>query len=832
MRKKLIILLGAVLCLALTAPAVAASPRPPSSESFQADAVSAASPNYRTFTEQDLKSIKKHTQTLNVEGKISSITEELAGGHYTCQKNSEPFTYFEQDWKGVSLSYLLEQEVGIKADTTGIKVIADDGYAVTLTLDEMRKNGNPRELDTILAWQKGSPSAENPNAPDPTGAPWIAPLPTDQILDASEGPFRLVMPQNVEGPDPRNESYTGGTGTPNWQKAVQRVRAIEVQPVPPGIPALEPGAIPPGEIVVYGNILNRKTFTVDQLKSIKPTTATYPWKNKYDETGETECTGIAVDYLLDEVIGLQDSATDVKFFAADGWGYKDTWTLAQIRDAYGDGALKFLLAWNEDGEDLEPEPDGDGPIQMIKPQFDPDDTNMSKWGKWTREVHVLPLGDDLGVDETRIPIDRIIFCGAIDAGNVPDEWFFAEGCTGFDFETWLSIANPNPWESKVVVDYYIEDEEPQQQELKVAARTRTTINVAEVIGEGKNVSMRVEGYHGDSIVAERAMYWKDRAGGHCASGVNAPSDKWYLAEGCTAGGFETWVLLQNPGEEAATVNLTYMTKTEKVDGSAITMPPKSRKTMDISTDGVADNWDVSTMVTSDKPVIAERAVYWKDKKGGHCDVGVTATSSEWYLAEGATDGPFETWVLVQNPNPDPVTVNLTFMTGSGPVAPPDLQGFDLPANSRHSFPVDDYVTDYDVSTKVTSEGGGVVAERAMYWDDKNGGHDAHGLECAKFRSFLAEGATAGEFETWVLFQNPGDTEAQVFITYQTGEGAIERELLRLPAGTRRSINVGSEIGETYDVSTLVRSSVPIVAERAVYWNDKREGTCSTGYASW
>ena len=27
-------------------------------------------------------------------------------------------------------------------------------------------------------------------------------------------------------------------------------------------------------------------------------------------------------------------------------------------------------------------------------------------------------------------------------------------------------------------------------------------------------------------------------------------------------------------------------------------------------------------------------------------------------------------------------------------------------------------------------------------------------------------------------------------------------------------------------------SAPIVVERAVYWNDKVEGTCSTGYQAW
>ncbi|MBC7134775.1 MAG: hypothetical protein H5U25_03915, partial [Oceanibaculum nanhaiense] len=41
------------------------------------------------FTEAELKAMKKHVQTLDGGGDIVSISEGLAGGHYTCQKNSD-----------------------------------------------------------------------------------------------------------------------------------------------------------------------------------------------------------------------------------------------------------------------------------------------------------------------------------------------------------------------------------------------------------------------------------------------------------------------------------------------------------------------------------------------------------------------------------------------------------------------------------------------------------------------------------------------------------------------------------------------------------------------
>ena len=124
----------------------------------------------------------------------------------------------------------------------------------------------------------------------------------------------------------------------------------------------------------------------------------------------------------------------------------------------------------------------------------------------------------------------------------------------------------------------------------------------------------------------------------------------------------------------------------------------------------------------------------------------------------------------------------------------------------------------------------------MYWDNtasgKGGGHCENGVTHGKFRSFLAEGCTAGGFETWALFQNPGNMDATVYITYLTGDGAVEREPLLVPAGKRVSISEKNDIGETYDVSFQATSTAPVVIERAVYWNNKLDGSCSQGLAAW
>jgi hypothetical protein len=104
----------------------------------------------------------------------------------------------------------------------------------------------------------------------------------------------------------------------------------------------------------------------------------------------------------------------------------------------------------------------------------------------------------------------------------------------------------------------------------------------------------------------------------------------------------------------------------------------------------------------------------------------------WYLAEGATAGGFETWVLVQNPGEDTAHVNFTLNTDTGEKKPPGLQNFAIPAGSRTSFNIGKEVSTFDVSTKVEPLDGNVICERAMYYTPPGGsekvlGHDSVGF---------------------------------------------------------------------------------------------------------
>ncbi len=185
---------------------------------------------------------------------------------------------------------------------------------------------------------------------------------------------------------------------------------------------------------------------------------------------------------------------------------------------------------------------------------------------------------------------------------------------------------------------------------------------------------------------------------------------WFLAEGSTLDGMETWVLVMNPNDVPATVGLTFMTENGPVAGPSAVLPPMTRQTW--MANQFVSSYDVSTEVTSDQPVVAERAMYGNGRTWAHNSIGVTYTAEEWLLAEGATAQGFETFILVQNPNPDPVTLDITFMTLTAQIDGP--QDHVLDGHSRVTFYANKYVTDTNVSTMVVADGGEVIAERAVY----------------------------------------------------------------------------------------------------------------------
>lgn len=317
---------------------------------------------------------------------------------------------------------------------------------------------------------------------------------------------------------------------------------------------------------------------------------------------------------------------------------------------------------------------------------------------------------------------------------------------------------------------------------------------------------------------------------------------WLLAEGATWPGFDEWVLLQNPNNDASTVSVAFLTPQGPVGGPTVTVPAMSRTTLHVNE--YIPNADVSTAltVTSGATICAERAMYFSSpdgKWGSHDSTAAPGVATTWYLAEGATWPGYDEWILVMNPFASVVEAAVTFQTPQGEVPGPILQ---LAPNSRQSIHVNDHLQNRDVSARVqcTTEGYGIVVERSMYIntpDGKLGCHNSTGVTETAAGWGLAEGATWPGFEEWVLVQNPAGSAASISLYFLTPEYIYEGPKFTLSPGQRESVRV-NDYCPNEDVSTLVYTndqSQKIVAERAMYIaaNGKRGAHNSPGslYAS-
>ncbi|MBU4489628.1 MAG: FG-GAP repeat protein, partial [Actinobacteria bacterium] len=112
-------------------------------------------------------------------------------------------------------------------------------------------------------------------------------------------------------------------------------------------------------------------------------------------------------------------------------------------------------------------------------------------------------------------------------------FYFAEGYTAEGFQEYLCIGNFNSTDAEAELLFMFADGAPQSETVSIPASGRLTVNVNDMVGSGREVSVRVRS-RSAGLVAERPMYFNYGGkwpGGHCVIGATATSNRWYFAEG-------------------------------------------------------------------------------------------------------------------------------------------------------------------------------------------------------------------------------------------------------------------------------------------------------------
>jgi hypothetical protein len=286
-------------------------------------------------------------------------------------------------------------------------------------------------------------------------------------------------------------------------------------------------------------------------------------------------------------------------------------------------------------------------------------------------------------------------------------WYLAEGATHSGFDLYYLVQNPNTEAVTVQVEWLPPPgfvPPPGFEPIltrNIAAMSRATIHVDGVLGLGNtDISAIVRAPAHKPVIVERAMYHsrtRHFESGHDSVGVVAPRPSWFFAEGATHSGFAEYLLVANPNDTEADVEVRYLlgdrtsfTVTSAQD-ARLRLPAKSRLTIHVAThDPRLASADVSAVVreTSGKGIIAERAMWWPGTYASwteaHNSAGATATGVSWTLAGGYLGGPTQaaTYVLVANTSSIEALVRATLHFENGTTAWTEIA---VPANSRANF---------------------------------------------------------------------------------------------------------------------------------------------------
>ena len=202
-----------------------------------------------------------------------------------------------------------------------------------------------------------------------------------------------------------------------------------------------------------------------------------------------------------------------------------------------------------------------------------------------------------------------------------------------------------------------------EQGFKVDPWAQTTVDVdAFVSASFASVIVEIDG--GRGIVEQRAVH---PAGNSVAACSNDTSSEWYFADGFTVDGSVETLILTNPYDDAAVVDLGFATEAGDATPSAFqgfTILPKSVKTIRIAELGARDEPVIAVRVEAvSGRIVVGRAQHYVGggRLGYDISLAAPALRDQFWFADGEQgEGITETYA-VYNPTDTDVEVDVVFL---------------------------------------------------------------------------------------------------------------------------------------------------------------------------
>jgi hypothetical protein len=257
-------------------------------------------------------------------------------------------------------------------------------------------------------------------------------------------------------------------------------------------------------------------------------------------------------------------------------------------------------------------------------------------------------------------------------------------------------------------------------------------------------------------------------------------------------------------------------------------------------------WVAATVDMEGGAVAVDQAVDGGGSLGRAVSACATSASSQWFFPTGQTRVNADEEILLMNPYPTSVIVDLSFTTDQGPEAPVDFQGITVPAESLIGVDLGSHLRRRaSIATTVSARNGSIVAWETYWVIAPPAGAPLVGTPAAAgpfadpalpvTGTVLTLGAPSaglswewpdgiagpGVDEEYVVY-NPSNRPAEVRLSVGLQQGAAEP--FEFSVGAGQVVPVVSEqqaripAGVPHDATLTSVNGVPVVAARSVTAN--------------
>ncbi len=409
----------------------------------------------------------------------------------------------------------------------------------------------------------------------------------------------------------------------------------------------------------------------------------------------------------------------------------------------------------------------------------------------------------------------VVLAGSLGFGSGAPGWS-SDGASSFSWQ--IAVQNPSRGVAPASLAFPSQSDPGGFFSLVIAPPgTTQTVNVNEAPVGPWRAAAAV--FCDMPVVASQTFLWQDPSGAvqWAAHGgaTPSPSKTWYLPEGVTQSGFESFLSIQNPSTVVASVGITYVTPGSRIPGPSVTVEPAGRKEVPVA-DTVPGEPGVAVVVAADVPVLAAICNYWNGGTSCATSFGATASATTWYLAEGSTDtdGGFETWILVQNPGASPARVAVSYLADGSPHAGPSMI---VPPNDVTRFSAADSLPGRMEFSAIVSSDVPVVAAQAKVWDEGRGYDSMMGVPTPSSQWYFPVTHPVPGEASWLVLQNVGSARANVVVSYTSPLGPSGVATATLDSCARTSLDLPEAVDGQTVFSAVVSSDRPILALQGSSW---------------